>query len=85
MLLVWVLTQVVSPPPPPPPPLWQRTWPTGQPCTVMQLPKAHTWLEAHIRPHMPQLRLDRLVLTQMPLQRVWPIGQALVHAPLVQL
>ncbi len=84
VLLVWVLTQTVSPPPPPP---WlaQRTCPTGQPCTVMQLPAAHTWLDAHMRPHMPQLRLLTLVLTHTSPQRVCPIGQARVHMPAAQL
>jgi len=64
VLLVCGLTQVVPPPP------RQRTWPMGQPMTVLQLPLKHTWFAAQARPHIPQLRLLTASVAQVDPQRV---------------
>jgi len=47
-----------------------------------QAPAVQVWPLAQTRPHMPQLALLVCVLTQVPMQSVWPDGQA--QAPAVQ-
>jgi hypothetical protein len=51
----------------------QSFWVAGQ--LVTQAPFEQTWLPLQAVPHLPQSWLFELVSTQVPLQRVLPVGQ----------